>query len=111
MKWYVVPGIELTGQPFIKKIKLSGKGIIIIGYQNNLYALGSACPHAGAELSGGWCKEGKIICPFHRYSYDLKTGKGSPGQNDYVDSYPVEMRAGEVYVGIDTLWDRVFAIK
>lgn len=111
MKWYPVPGIELTGEPFIKKIKLSGKGIIIIGHENNLYALGSTCPHAGAELSGGWCKDGKLICPFHRYSYDLKTGKGSPGQNDYVDSYAVEIRAGEVYVGIETLWDRVFTSK
>jgi nitrite reductase/ring-hydroxylating ferredoxin subunit len=111
VKWYPVPGIELTGEPFIKKVKLSGKGIIIVGYQSNFYALGATCPHAGAELSGGWCTEGKLICPFHRYSYDLKTGKGSPGQNDYVDSYAVEIRAGEVYVGIETFWDRVFATK
>ena len=106
MKWYPIPGVELTGKPFIQKVKVSGKGIIIIGYEDQLYALGSTCPHAGAELSGGWCTEGKIICPFHRYSYDLQTGKGSPGQNDYVDSYPVEIRAGEVYVGIETFWDR-----
>ena len=106
MKWYPIPGIELTGKPFIQQVKVRGKGIIVIGYEDQLYALGSTCPRAGAELSGGWCKEGKIICPFHRYSYNLQTGKGSPGQNDYVDSYPVEIREGEVYVGIETFWDR-----
>lgn len=108
MKWYHVSGIELNGTPFIKKVNVSSKGIVIIGYEDSLYALGSTCPHAGAELSGGWCSDGKLICPFHRYSYDLQTGKGSPGQNDYVDNYPVETRAGEVYVGIETFWDRVF---
>ncbi|MET3979803.1 nitrite reductase/ring-hydroxylating ferredoxin subunit [Mucilaginibacter sp. UYP25] len=111
MKWYSIPGIELNGLPFIKKAKASGKDILIIGYENELYALGATCPHAGAELSGGWCKDGKLICPFHRYNYDLKTGKGNPGQNDYIDSYAIEIRAGEVYVGIETFWDKVFNSK
>lgn len=79
MKWYHIPRIELNGQPFIKKVKAGGKSVLIIGYDNGLYALGSTCPHAGAELSGGWCQDGKLICPFHRYTYDLETGKGSPG--------------------------------
>jgi len=108
MTWYHIPGIELNGLPFIKKTKVSGKSILIIGYENDLYALGSTCPHAGAELSGGWCKDGKLVCPLHRYTYDLQTGKGSPGQNDYIDSYALEIRAGEVYVGIEAFWDIVF---
>jgi nitrite reductase/ring-hydroxylating ferredoxin subunit len=107
VKWYHVPDIAVTGEPFIKKVKLSGKGIIIVRYMDSIYALGATCPHAGAELSGGWCKDNKIVCPFHRYSYDLKTGKGSPGQNDFIESYPVEIREGRVFVGIATFWDRV----
>ncbi|MFD0793749.1 Rieske (2Fe-2S) protein [Mucilaginibacter litoreus] len=108
MKWYPLPGIELTNEPFIKKVKVGGKNICVVSYQQNLYAVGATCPHAGAELSGGWCKDGKIICPFHRYSYDLETGKGSPGQNDYIDSYPIETKEGQVYVGIESFWDKVF---
>lgn len=111
MRWYLVPDIALNGKPFIQKVKVAGKAIVIIGFEDDLYALGSTCPHAGAELSGGWCKDGKLICPFHRYSYDLKTGKGSSGQNDYVDRYPVEIREGEVYVGIESLWNKVFTNK
>ncbi|PAW93970.1 hypothetical protein CKK33_10875 [Mucilaginibacter sp. MD40] len=108
MKWYAVPDLKPSAEPFIKKVKVGGKNICIVNYSNTLYAVGATCPHAGAELSGGWCKEGKIICPFHRYSYDLKTGKGSPGQNDFIDSYPVELRNGEIFVGITSFWDKVF---
>ncbi|MEB0262338.1 MULTISPECIES: Rieske (2Fe-2S) protein [unclassified Mucilaginibacter] len=106
MKWYPVPGLELNGQPFIKKVKVSGKDIIIIGYENELYALGSICPHAREDLSRGWCADGKLVCPYHRFSYDLQTGNGSPGQNDYVDSYAIAIRAGEVHVGIENFWDK-----
>ena len=65
-----------------------------MGYENEVFALSAKCPHAGGDLTQGWCKEGKLICPVHRYSFDLKTGKGSEGQNDYIDSYPVEIKDG-----------------
>lgn len=107
MKWYLLEEIELQGQPFIKKVKAGSKDICVVGYEGKLYAIGASCPHAGAELSGGWCKDGKIVCPFHRYSYDLATGKGSTGQNDYVDVYPVEIREGKIFVGITSLWDKI----
>ena len=107
MKWYHLPGLTLTGEPTIQKVKAGGKNICVIEYNDKLYALGASCPHAGAELSGGWCKDGKIICPFHRYSYDLETGKGSLGQNDYVDAYPIEIRKDGIYIGIESIWDKI----
>jgi 3-phenylpropionate/trans-cinnamate dioxygenase ferredoxin subunit len=107
MEWYQVPGLKVTGQPFIKRVKVGGKTICLVGYDNEIYALGARCPHAGGDLTQGWCKEGKLICPLHRYSFDLKTGKGSPGQNDYIESYPVEIKDGLIYIGITSLWEKI----
>ncbi|GAB2978155.1 hypothetical protein GCM10027049_11950 [Mucilaginibacter puniceus] len=106
MQWYKVPDTIDHNKPFIKKIKVGGKGICLVGYEQQVYALSASCPHAGAELAGGWCKDGKIICPFHRYSYNLQTGKGDPGQNDFVNTYPVEVREDGVYVGIASFGDK-----
>jgi nitrite reductase/ring-hydroxylating ferredoxin subunit len=106
MDWYKIPDVQDPHKAFIKKVKAGGKNICLVGYEGEVYALGATCPHAGAELSGGWCKDGKIICPFHRYSYSLQTGRGDPGQNDYVDTYPVEVREDGVYVGIASFGDK-----
>jgi nitrite reductase/ring-hydroxylating ferredoxin subunit len=106
MKWYKVPDFELTEKPFLQKIKVGGKNICIGSYEGELFAVSAYCPHAGGVLSGGWCKDGKIICPIHRYSYDLHTGKGSPGQGDYVDVYPIEKREDGVYIGISGFLER-----
>ncbi|MEO6851245.1 MAG: Rieske 2Fe-2S domain-containing protein, partial [Mucilaginibacter sp.] len=76
----------------------------LVGFEGEIFALSAKCPHAGGDLSAGWCKEGKLICPVHRYSYNLQTGRGSEGQNDYVDTYPVEIRDGAIYVGISSFW-------
>ena len=107
MDWYKVYNGKLTKAPFLQKIKVSGKSLCLIGYEEHIYAVSSTCPHAGADLSGGWCKDGKLICPFHRYAYDVKTGKGDPGQNDYIDTYPVQVRDDGVYIGMLSLAEKI----
>ena len=107
MKWYKIPDIRLDGKPFIKKVKAGGKTLCLVGFENKIYALSAKCPHAGGDLTAGWCKEGKLICPVHRYSYNLETGKGSEGQNDYIESYQVEIKDNSVYVGISSFWEKI----
>ena len=107
MKWYKIPGIQTTTEPFIKKVKAGDKSICLVGYEGEIFALSSRCPHAGEDLSWGWCKNKKLICPIHRYSYDLDTGKGSEGQNDYVDTYPVKIKDDDIYIGVDSFWEKL----
>ena len=106
MTWYEIPGLKPTGKPFIKRVKAGGKTICLVGYENEIFALSAKCPHAGGDLTQGWCQEGKLICPLHRYSFDLRTGKGSEGQNDYIDSYPVEIKDDSIYIGVESFWEK-----
>lgn len=107
MAWYKVTDEYSAQHTGIKKIKVAGKNICLIQYEKQLYALGAVCPHAGADLSQGWCSDGQLICPYHRYAYDLSTGRGAPGQNDYVNTYAVEIRSDGIYVEVNSLVDRI----
>ncbi|WP_183573309.1 Rieske (2Fe-2S) protein [Mucilaginibacter sp. X5P1] len=107
MKWYKIPGIENSDKPFIKKVKAGSKSVCLVGYEGKIFALSAKCPHAGGDLSAGWCKDDKLICPLHRYSYDIHTGKGSTGQNDYVDVFPVEVRGDGIYIGVEGFWEKI----
>ncbi|WP_345951826.1 Rieske (2Fe-2S) protein [Mucilaginibacter sp. PAMB04274] len=100
MAWYkVADGLDLS-ESVIKKVHAGGKTICLIVHEKNVYALSAWCPHAGADLSGGWCQDEKLVCPYHRYSYDLQTGRGAPGQNDYVTVYPVRNEPDGVYIEV-----------
>lgn len=107
MKWYKVPDFALPDGPFLKKVRVGGKSVCLVGYEGEIFAISDTCPHAGGLLSGGWCWEGKIVCPIHRYSYDLHTGKGSPGQNDFIEVYEVDKRDDGLYLGMTGFWKRV----
>lgn len=102
MKWYKIDDTPYTNQPFIKKTTAGGKHICLVGYGGEIFALAAKCPHAGEDLARGWCADGKLVCPYHRFSYDLETGRGSAGQNDYVATYPVKIKDSNIYVGFET---------
>lgn len=84
-----------------RTIDIQGKRICMARTETGYYAVNDKCPHAGAHLGrGGWCEDDKVVCPVHRYKYDLKTGRGLQG--DYVQPYPVEVRKDGVYIGLET---------
>jgi nitrite reductase/ring-hydroxylating ferredoxin subunit len=95
---------ELNSEDFVKMIVVNSKKICLIKTANSFYAIQNSCPHAGGILSGGWCKEGNIVCPIHRYEYNLTTGRGAEGQGDFIDVYPTELREDGLYVGFKRSW-------
>ncbi|MBC7617077.1 MAG: Rieske (2Fe-2S) protein [Pedobacter sp.] len=108
MKWLKIE-VSIPDHNFITQILVNGQKLCLIKNQNEIYVIQNTCPHAGGVLSGGWCKEGNIVCPVHRWEYNLKTGMGAKGQGDYIHLYPTELREDGIYVGFkESLWQRFF---
>jgi len=108
IKWHKVDK-ELPGGEFVMQINAGGKKLCLVRHQDKLFAVQNYCPHAGGVLSGGWCRNGYLICPVHRWEYNLQTGRGASGQGDYVNTYPVEIKEDGVYIGLkEGLWKRLF---
>lgn len=95
---------ELNDDDFVRTVLANGKKICLIKNEEKYHAIQNTCPHAGGILSGGWCKNGNIICPVHRYEYNFTTGRGAEGQGDYVDIYPTQLREDGLYVGLKQGW-------
>jgi len=108
MDWIKVE-ISIPEHDFVKQIQLRGKKLCLIQHQQKLHVVQNNCPHAGGILSGGWCQVGHIVCPVHRYEYNLLTGRGATGQGDYIDIYPTLLKEDGLYVGIErSWWKRIF---
>ena len=90
-----------------RTIELEGKRLCLARTEEGYYAVDDRCPHAGARLGmGGYCEDGMLVCPVHRYRYNVKTGQGKQG--DYVQTYPTETRSDGVYVAIEKKWWQLF---
>jgi len=106
MKWIKVPDGAIPRTNSIRKVKINGKRVCMVRNGDRLHATSVRCPHAGADLSGGWCEEGRLICPYHRHAFNLETGRGDPGQGDYITVYPLEKRESGWFIGIKESWLR-----
>lgn len=98
MTWYQIPQSAVDSKEPIQLLKVNGKKICLIYHQDTWYATSSKCPHAGANLAGGWCEKGRLICSFHRHSFDLLNGKGAEGQHNCIDIYHLELRSDGMYI-------------
>ena len=84
---------------------LKGERICIAKGKDAFYAVQEKCPHNGASLQQGFCtSDGEIVCPVHRYKFDLKTGKATSGSSFALKTYPIEVRETGVFVGIKVKW-------
>jgi nitrite reductase/ring-hydroxylating ferredoxin subunit len=85
------------------------KTICIVKKKDKVFAVDDRCPHQGASLSAGYCEKGFIVCPWHHYAFDLKTGRQDEEAGDYVETYPVEIREDGVYVGVEKMVFSLFS--
>jgi 3-phenylpropionate/trans-cinnamate dioxygenase ferredoxin subunit len=93
----------------IAVIEIKNKKYCVGKHQDKLFAFSYKCPHAGGLLSEGFINPlGQIVCPLHRYKYDLSNGRNVSGEGYYLKNWPVEQREDGVFMGLDN--DRLFGL-
>jgi len=86
----------------IAVVEIKGKKICIGKTPAGIFAFAYKCPHAGGILADGFIDAlGNIVCPVHRYKYDLKNGRNISGEGYYLKHWSVELRQDGVYVGLE----------
>ena len=76
------------------------KSVALVHYDGQFSALDNHCPHQGGPLGEGSIENGLLRCPWHGFDYCPLDGK-SPGFDDEAITYPLEIRDGEVFVGVE----------
>ena len=86
------------GRP--KAVRVEGRSVALFQHQGRYYATDNQCPHMGYPLTRGIVRHGVLTCDWHGYSYDLGGGGCFTGGCDDLDTYPVEVRGGEIHVNV-----------
>ena len=80
----------------------NGKKICIGQFKESLFAFAYKCPHAGGIIADGFIDAlGNVVCPLHRYKYDMSNGRNVSGEGYYLKHWPVEFKEDGVYVGME----------
>ncbi|MDZ4814670.1 MAG: Rieske 2Fe-2S domain-containing protein [Verrucomicrobiota bacterium] len=55
-------------------VTVDGNDIGLFNLNGEFFAIENTCPHMGAPLAGGCVREEMIICPWHMWKFNIKTG-------------------------------------
>jgi nitrite reductase (NADH) small subunit len=90
---------ELPRPGEAKEFTAGPRPLCIVNIGGVIRALDNECPHRGGPLAEGMIEHGKLICPWHAWSFDPATGATEASQ-ERVAVYPVTVEAQEVFVKI-----------
>jgi nitrite reductase/ring-hydroxylating ferredoxin subunit len=76
MAWKEALGLAQLQQAERQTSVIEGHKILFIWHEEQVHAVQSQCPHLKLPLAKGKItEEGELVCPFHKSSFDLITGK------------------------------------
>ncbi|MFA6914767.1 MAG: Rieske (2Fe-2S) protein [Parachlamydiales bacterium] len=60
-----------------------GREIVIFNCDGEFYAIENVCPHMGGPLGEGEMDGCTVVCPWHGWQFDIKSGSciNMPGEN------------------------------
>ncbi len=80
---------------------VQGLPIALANVQGVIYAFSDACRHEGGPLSAGVLIEESVTCPWHGWTYNVRTGKSIvPPVGLRIATYPVVLEGDAIYLEI-----------
>lgn len=89
----------LEGSP--RRVEVENNPVLLYRQQNQVYAVGAICPHAGGPLEEGQFYDRCVQCPWHDSVFDLRTGSVRHGPSTYsLPKYETRIRDGRIEIRV-----------
>ena len=75
MREIVVATLQQIPEGCMKAVQAGGERLVLYNVAGTIYASAESCPHQGSPLSEGQLEDGVVMCPFHAWEFDVRTGE------------------------------------
>jgi nitrite reductase/ring-hydroxylating ferredoxin subunit len=83
-------------------VDVDGLPVALANLDGTIYAFGDTCRHEGGPLSAGVLIDDTVTCPWHGWTYSIRTGKSLvPPVGLRLPVYPVTIEGDALYIEID----------
>ena len=96
----VIPQEHLPYNNEARNFPCDGKEICIVNAWGKLFAMDNECLHQGGSLGQGMVEDGKVVCPWHAWKWDPKTGAAVEHPEQKLKTYPIKVENGDVFIDI-----------
>jgi nitrite reductase (NADH) small subunit len=89
---------ELPPEGEAREFPCGGKTICVANVNGTISAMDNICLHRGGPLGQGMIEGNKLVCPWHGWQWDPKTGEAVHNPAAKVAVYPLKVENGDVLI-------------
>ena len=83
-----------------KVVEVMGKTLALFNVEGKFYAIDNTCLHQGGPLGEGDLQGELVICPWHQWEYNVRTGEVLGDSSMRIATYPVQVEGEDVKVAV-----------
>jgi 3-phenylpropionate/trans-cinnamate dioxygenase ferredoxin subunit len=103
-EWIAVCPLQRLAHQAIVCVRVEEFELLLIRDCDAVFACERACPHEQADLGLGRVTEGRLFCPRHLASFDLRDGQVSAGwPSRALRRYPTRVEDEQIWVDVEAV--------
>ena len=91
---------DLPSEGEAKEFPCGDKMICVVNVNGVITAMDNVCLHRGGPLGQGMVEGDKLVCPWHGWQWDPKTGEAVHNPAAKLAVYPLKTEDGDVMIEV-----------
>jgi nitrite reductase (NADH) small subunit len=91
---------DVPGEGYVGEFSIKGRPLCVAHVNGAIVVLDGVCPHEGGPLGEGIVEDGRVVCPWHQYAFDPRSGVSDQDPVVKVEVFHSKIEAGELMVKI-----------
>ena len=79
-------------------VEVGGQELALFNVDGQFFCIDNYCPHSGGPLGYGELEEDVVMCPWHAWQFNVKTGRMIYSPSICVGTYPCKVEDDAVLV-------------
>jgi nitrite reductase (NADH) small subunit len=89
---------ELPVEGEAREVTVGATIFCVARVKGEIAVLENDCPHRGGPLGQGVIEEGRVVCPWHAWAFDVKDGTALHDEAARVKVYEVKLEGDQVLI-------------
>ncbi|HEY3704858.1 MAG TPA: Rieske (2Fe-2S) protein [Terracidiphilus sp.] len=89
---------ELPQPGSVREFTANGRALCVANSDGAISVMDGTCPHEAGPLGEGSIEDGCVVCPWHGYAFNLRTGEAQDDPELKAEVFEAKVEGGELRV-------------
>ncbi len=96
--WQKIAKVSDVEEGGSQQLPIGERQVALFKSAGGFYALDGFCPHRGGPIGQGHLEAGIVTCPWHAWTFDIKTGECQNVPGTKQKCFPVKVEGEDIYI-------------